>query len=165
MSCIYARSRTTTTQTAASLFTGDQDDVAQETNTRRRQEEEDNCDLRLKMGKLVSSWLSFLFGLCYLNGKICALLISLCSSISGCLGNGVVFRLKDHVLADIWSFRIITESTTIMTTTQEPLYASGTPVACSVHENCTARIFSLDAYCCQSIGTCCNWFLYTSYFQ
>ena len=118
------------------------------------------------MHKLALGWLSFLFGLCYLNGKICAANAA-AAAIIVCSALIVVFvaYLKDQARADIWSFRIITESTTIMTTTQEPLYASGTPVACSVHENCTARIFSLDAYCCQSIGTCCNWFLYTSYFQ
>lgn len=66
---------------------------------------------------------------------------------------------------DFWSFKIITETTTIETTTSEPVYLSNNALACSVHENCTIKLFSLDAYCCQSIGSCCNWFLYTSYFQ
>lgn len=73
--------------------------------------------------------------------------------------------LSGFANCDFWSFKIITETTTIETTTSEPVYLPNNALACSVHENCTIKIFSLDAYCCQSIGSCCNWFLYTSYFQ
>lgn len=79
--------------------------------------------------------------------------------------NGILSYFAGLVQCDFWSFKIITETTTIETTTSEPVYLSNNALACSVHENCTIKLFSLDAYCCQSIGACCNWFLYTSYFQ
>lgn len=38
-------------------------------------------------------------------------------------------------------------------------------VICQTHENCSSRIFSLDAYCCQSRNYCCNWFEYSTNYQ
>lgn len=38
-------------------------------------------------------------------------------------------------------------------------------VACDTHENCSSRVFSLDAYCCQSANFCCNWFEYSTNYQ
>ena len=117
--------------------------------------------------RLASSLFALLFGIFYLNGEKtdAAAHFLLLGQIDAINLSLPLILFVDHVRADLWSFRIITESTTIMTSTKESIYAPGTPVTCSVHENCTSRILTLDAYCCQSIGTCCNWFLYTSYFQ
>lgn len=64
------------------------------------------------------------------------------------------------------NFTPTTTTTNITTTTSQSLneIINLSKVTCDNHENCSSRILSLDAYCCQSTNYCCNWFEYsTSY--
>lgn len=38
-------------------------------------------------------------------------------------------------------------------------------VPCDSHANCSARILSLDTYCCQATSHCCNWFQFAATYR
>lgn len=38
-------------------------------------------------------------------------------------------------------------------------------VRCDSHANCSARILTLDTYCCQSTNHCCNWFQFAATYR